>query len=109
MTDQPVALTIASPPLVGKGPRLNNASIGETPDSPRVLFRNVDACISPHFQFAEFLPNISSSSATPCSKDFRIISPRVSLTSVVVLSSHHVLLSSSGRMISFQREPRSGK
>src|SRR3989304_928604 len=92
--DQPVALTIASPPLVGNGPRLNNASIGGTPDSPSEPFLNVDACISPQFHSVGSLPSIFSSSATPCWKDFLRVSARVSVTSVVVLSSHQALFSS---------------
>src|SRR5215211_7901580 len=106
--DQPVALTIDSPPLVGRGPRLNSDSIGGMPDSPSVPFLKVEACISPQLHLAGSLPKSSSSSETPCSKDLRMISSRDSRRLVVVWSSHQLLLSSRWRMISFQREPPSG-
>src|SRR5512147_2407615 len=105
--DQLVALTIEGPPLVGKGPRLNSASMGGTPDSPKVPFRNVDVWIPPQVHFEGSLPSIFSSSATPCSNDLRTMASRVSLMLGVVVSSHQGLVASRWRMISFQREPPS--
>src|SRR6185503_6354709 len=100
-----VALTIDAPPLVAKGPRLNRFSIGLTPDWPRVPLQKVEVCRSHHFHCAGSLPSRSSNSATPSMNDFFKISSRVSIKSVVDLSSHHALSDVIWRITSNQRLP----
>lgn len=53
---RPVALTMASPPPTGKGPRLNRSSMRKMPNSPRVELRKVAACISPQVHLDISLP-----------------------------------------------------
>src|SRR5262245_38452995 len=91
MESQEVAFTMDLPPSVGNGPRLNRASIGGTPDSPRLPFLKLLTWMPPHVQFDGSFPSISSNSATPSLKDFRRISLRVSVMFVVEISSHQRL------------------
>src|SRR5262245_46181313 len=99
------------PPLTGKRPRLNKASIGGTPDLPKLALRKLALCRSPHFHFEGSLPSAFSISESASLKARAKISSRVSILSAVVLSSHQWLLGclTIFLIISNQRFPPFGK